>query len=266
VVISDGQRYVALQTADRELVIVDTRRDTQQHVTVPSDCPPAAMGFGQVVLGCQPSLIDAATGSLRPIAGAASADASGPADEFDAIGSRWLEGTGQSPGGASGDVFVNWHTGERRVIAGHRNVHDLSGPGPPDLNDPQLRDSGRCSDQWIYARAGPWQVISGLAGQLVLQRCRQATRTGLVLDACARAPCGSVQVSGGHVIWSEGASAFAFSVPTKRTSFWRLARFRASHPGDGVAVAQTATRIVLADTEIAGSPPGLIVRFYEANL
>jgi hypothetical protein len=262
---SDGARFVAFQLADGALLMVDVRTGTQRRISLPADCPPAAMGFGRVVLACAPSLVDAATGRVRPIPGAHTGGASGPGDEFDAIGAQWLQGTGRAPGGSGGDVFVNWHTGARRVFAGHRNVHDLSGPGPPDLNDPRLRSARRCSGQWIYAQAGSRQIISGLSGQLVLERCGQPAPGGRVLDACSSVACGSVQLTAAYATWSAGPSAFAFSRRDGRTRVWRFAGFRPRYPGDGVRVAQAAGRVFFATSEAASAPPGISTCLYEAG-
>ena len=263
--LTDGQRFASLQIDDSHVRILDTATGRSVEVTVPAGCPMSAMGFGQVVLACGPALIDAASASVHPVPGAVTGGGTGGSDEFDAIGAQWVQGTGAAADGTPGNAFVNWHTGERRVITGHRNVFDLSGPGPPNLDDPSLSDSRRCSLQWIYASAGALQVISGLHGQLLLQRCGQSSRTGVTLDRCSPTACDSVSLTPGWATWSRGASAYAYSPRTRRRLSWTFAGFRAPEYGDGVSVAQTGGHLLFAVPQ-AAPPGGADVRFYAAPL
>ena len=263
--LSDGLRFVAVQIDDSHVRILDTTTGRTVEVPVPPGCPMSAIGSGEIVLACRPLLIDAASGSAHPVPGAAGADGSG-GDEFNAIGSQWLEGTGAAADGTPGAAFVNWHTGERRVITGHRNVFDLSGPGPPNLDDPGLRDPRRCSRQWILGSAGAMQLVPGLHGELLLQRCGQSTHTGRFLDSCSRSPCDSVQLTPGWATWSTGATAHAYSLRGHRQLSWSFAGFNAPEYGDGVTVAQASGQILFAVPQRPGPGTAAGVRFYAAPL
>jgi len=213
---TDGRRYLAFQPTSGDLRILDTDRGRTRAVTIAPDCPMGAMGYGVLLLACVNQLVSLSDGVVSAARGAHESDA------FYALGGQWLQGTGVADVGVPADVFVNWHTGERRTITGHRNVQELNGLGPLDLNRAHLPPTRRCSHQWILSSEGSTQVITATDGRLLLQRCRDATGAGRTLDRCRAAACSAVQLAGGVVSWVAGASVITYRLRSGRVRAWRV--------------------------------------------
>ncbi len=203
-----------------------------------------------------PSVLSARTGKLLTIPGQGETFFPN-ADDFDRIGTRWLEGTTAGNGHPTTE-YLNWRTG--RV----KNFGEASGAPeiPRDLDSTSLSALGPRGDFRLFQRDGSVTVserISSRPAALLLGRGKHR----VVLDRCVR-DCTSVSLGEGLVSWATGSSAHAYVLRTGKRLAWHFKR-AISEANNGLRDGVQGVRGRLYFNVPLGPPPQAGFRVYETG-
>ena len=266
-VVGDGTRYVVFRsnpwkrTVPVRLTVLDTAKGTTRRLTLSAPCgtySPSAAASGMLLVGADclsagsvQTLVDLATGAVRAIPAPAPALAQEGTFAWSSVGRFWLYGETCSYSPHCSPAFVNWRTGEYRVLYGAKLDRI------PDLDSETLAKATR----FVAYRGNDMILTLG-------------TRTRTL--APCEVYCFPAPVHGDVVTWVDTpafnpgndrySSASLYRIKSRRLYTWR--RTDVPHLPHGqhiLAAAGTAHRMVLVVGPLnsSGTPPRAV---YAARL
>lgn len=250
---SDGSRFAMYQPTAGSVVVFDDAKGMRFRRRLAPSCEPQNLRRTFVVLLCgdRYRILDAATGRLvSPPLAPAAADPyrtgrgyfppqDGLRDAFYEIGTHWLSGLYQiEADGPNLIVYLNWRTGERRVLR----------PPLRDIDSPRLRPLHRwhCAGApfpWLYGpRPTAYEVTLSDETTLALYPCGGSPNVFAHCDE----ECGIPQQGEGIVTWGDVRNAGAYFVLTGETWNWSFPSYREAFRGDEIRALHTRRRILIS--------------------
>ena len=192
--VSDGHRYVAVETADRTTVVLDDVTGERRSVTPPGACRDGlrAVGGGQVLWSClgdpRAALFDLASGELRslpiPDGLATVEDPASPGNLY-GVSREWISGRGTpNPEGkeTGRPYFWRWLTGEVRMQPAEVNSelgHLADRRAFASLEHPRL---ARPLCRGLRPLQGRRGAVRGVRGRRAIRSLR---RGGFAVETCS---------------------------------------------------------------------------------
>jgi hypothetical protein len=216
--VTDGARYGAFVPAVGAITVADFGSGKKQVFAVADGCQPQDGAPDVFLVNCRdqagfamPFVLNAKRHQLTRVVG----NYDIRSEDFAQIGRYWLAGTDS----ASGHSIVehrNWRTG---AVVNNGEEGDAV---PRDLNSPGLDELGPPTSLWAAVLAARPYVVAitarGLRESVVLRRAGHPTR---VLERCSR-PCSGLEAGGGLVTWTDGQTASAYRLHSRRHQTWAV--------------------------------------------